>query len=557
MTQRPGIDRARLREPGSAILREFRQAMELRRAGGFDARPNMARNFQAADGNAFTAGWSTWSASINAILQSAHTSLVARSRTWGRNTGAGRRFLSQVRDGGVGPVGYTLKMRCGDWRQEKGKWVFRIDKPANDAIERAFLDWCQPGNCEVTGRLSFADVCKLQLEMAARDGEYLARHLRGTKATKHRYQLQLLATERLDVAHNETPAFGPEVRMGVHRDDTGRATAYSILRSNPGESRGTRAAEIVAASDVLHDFITLEPEQARGVPWSHAVLMGANMLAQFQNFAVFAAQAGASQMGFFTQPAEAQLPITPGDLGATANATTGELSKSMAPGALDLLPPGIDFKPFIGQYPSEAFDPFVLSVKRDMSSGLNVAHHNLTGDMSRVNYSSARIAELAERDHWRGVAHWFIGSFVFPVFRSWLEMALLANQVTLANGQPLSVSRMDKYLAGVCFQGRGWAWVDPLKEATANALARQEGFTTRTQVVGAQGGDFEDNVAEIAGENQLLADYNVQLGAPQSAAPNSAAADQAAQDQADQVATGKSKALQRALDLINSEGETQ
>lgn len=527
MTDRAVFDRARLREPGSVILRDFRAAMEMRRAGAM-AMPRVAasgfRNFQAAEASAFTAGWASWDASINALLLNALPVLVTRSRHWARNTGMGRSFMDKVRLGAVGPVGFTLQMRCGDWRQEKGRWVFRLDKLANDAIERAWGEWCQRGNCEASGRLSFADVCKLQIETAARDGEFLARHLRAAPVNRWRYQIQLLATNRLDVNHNVLPAAGSEVRLGVHRTEAGRATAYSLLRYNPGDMRGTRAIEEVPADHVLHDFVTLEAEQARGVPWSHAVLLGSNMLAQFQSFAVYAAQAGASQMGFFTQPAEGQLPIDPTQLGAAASPATGELSKEMAPGALDLLPPGVGFEPFVGQYPSEAYGPFVSNNKQDTAAGLGIAVHNLTGDMTKVNYSSARIAELAERDHWRGVSHWFVSSFVQPVFRQWLEMALLSNQITLASGQPLSVNRMEKYLAGVAFRGRGWDWVDPLKEVTAAKMAREEGFATRSQIVAAKGGDFEENVIEIAQEDEILRDNKVALGAATTAPPATAPA---------------------------------
>lgn len=516
MTHRPDIDRARLREPGSVILRDFRAAMELRRAGGAVPRLQGARSFQAAEASAFTAGWSSWDSSINALLLNARPVLVARSRQWARNTGMGRSFLNRVRDGGVGPTGFTLQMRCGDWRKEKGGWVFHLDKLANDAIERAWLDWCARGVCEVTGRLSFADVCKLALEMTARDGEHLARHVRGKGINRYGYQLQLLASERLDHHHNVTPLqrdAQSEVRMGVHRNAAGRATAYSLLRWNPSDLQAQRDVEIVPADQVLHDFVTLDPEQARGVPWCHATLLGSNMLAKFEDFAVYAAQVGASQQGFITQPAEQPVPITTQDLGAEKDTASGEYVKELAPGAVDLLPPGADFKSFTSQYPSQAFDPFVSSRKREIASGLGVAYHNLSGDMTAVNFSSARIAELCERDHWRGITHWFVGSFVAPVFRAWLEMALLSGQVTLASGQALSVSRIDKYLAGLVMRGRGWDWVDPKNEMIAAQAAIALRITTRSQVVASKGGDYEDNLIELAQEREMEAANGIDTSA--------------------------------------------
>ena len=272
------------------------------------------------------------------------------------------------------------------------------------------------------------------------------------------------------------------------------------------------------ADQVLHDFVTLDAEQARGVPWSHATLVGGNMLARFSDYAMFAAQVGASQQGFIEQVAEAPLPVNGESLGTKADAN-GNRIKELAPGAIDWLPPGAKFSAFNSQYPHQAFAPFVSAFKHDQAAGLSVAHHNLSGDLSGVNYSSARIAELAERDHWRGIGHWFIGSFVFPVFKTWLEMALLSGQVTLANGQALDARKLDKYLAGVVFRCRGWDWVDPQREVAAYAEAVRQRFTTRSQVVAAKGGDYEDNCVELAQEREIEAANGIDSAPVQSPAP--------------------------------------
>jgi lambda family phage portal protein len=512
------VSDTRFREPGSVILREFKAAMEARRAGQVVHFAQQAgatrRNFEAAQSNRLTAGWTTWDASINALLQQSLQVLRTRSRQWGRNTGPGRRFLNMVRDGGVGPNGYTLAMRCGDWVKETGGWKFKLDKLANDAIERAWLEWCERGNCEATGRLSFADVCKLELEIAARDGEFLAKRLRGA-SNKWNYKLQLLATDRIDTTLTTLPRAGNEVCLGIERNEAGEMQAAYILRGHPGDYRGTREADRVPAKDLLHDFVAIDAEQARGVPWSHAILLGAHMLASFEESAVFAARVGASHMGFFFQDAVEGGPIKTEDLGAAQGEGGDAPITDVEPGALELLPRGIkDFKAFDSKYPSEAFDPFTKSRKRDMATGLNVANHNFTGDMTGVNYSSARIAELGERDHWRGVAHWFVGSFVRPVFMDWLEMALLSGAIKLPGGQTLPATKLEKYAAGVVFRGRGWDWVDPLKEVQAAKVAREEGFATRTQIVASKGGDFEDNVLELAHEEEVIEEAGVKLGAP-------------------------------------------
>lgn len=121
MTDPLQATRARWREPGSVILREFRAAMQARRTPGAPAfQSPRARSFDAAQASRLTAGWNGSNLSINVLLEQALPLLRGRSRQWARNTGTGRRFLGQVRSGGVGPTGYTLAMRCGDWGREGG-----------------------------------------------------------------------------------------------------------------------------------------------------------------------------------------------------------------------------------------------------------------------------------------------------------------------------------------------------------------------------------------------------------------------------------------------------
>lgn len=501
---------------GSAVLNEFRAAMQYARASKASV-PLLRRNFTAASTDRMAFGWQTGGMSINALIESSLDIIRERSRNWSRNDEHGRRFSSLVKNGVVGPDGMKLKMRCGDYIKDKSGYKFSLDTLANTAIENAWRKWCQRGTCDVTGRFSFTDLLRLLIEITARDGEYLVRRVRGDK--KAPYQLQLLATERLDVRRRLPPYQGTDVRMGIERNTAGRAVGYFVLNYSPSDPRdlgmlNSAAPERVDAKDIFHDFISMDAEQIRGVPWSHAVLMGANLLHGFEESAVFAARVGASHMGFYTQTKSEGAPISANDLGANDTDPNADLITDVEPGLLHLLPPGVDFKAFDAKYPSEAFAPFANNRKQSLATGLDVTYHALTGDMTKVNYSSARIAELAERDSWRGMQQWLISGFVLPVFKDWLEMSLLAGSITLPNGTPLPIAKIDKFLEGAIVQPRGWDWVDPVNEAQAAQLALQQGLTSRSKVVAAKGGDFEDNILDLAMEAEMVAKHKVTLGDP-------------------------------------------
>ena len=100
------------------------------------------------------------------------------------------------------------------------------------------------------------------------------------------------------------------------------------------------------------------------------------------------------------------------------------------------------------------------------------------------------------------------------MFVNWLESNLLAGNIKLPNGSALPISKLEKFVEGIVFQARGWDWVDPLNEAKASQLGVQEGFISRTQVVAARGGDFEENVLELKAEKELCEQHDIKLGAP-------------------------------------------
>jgi lambda family phage portal protein len=519
---------ARAKQPGSVVLREFMQQRQAKRQGlSLVETPAVfskagRRTFSAGGHNRLNASFSSQDIALNTLLESQLATIRARSRNLGRNTSPGRRYLSLVRNNIVGPTGFRLQSSCGDYKLVNGKQKWVLDTEANDAIATHFKIWCQANHCDITGQSTFTDITALNTVGLARDGEFITREIIGTKDTPYRYQLQVLAIDRLDLNFHGELSNGNTVRMGIERNRAGKPVAGYILESNPndhGHGTNSQVRVRVVMAELIHKFVRIDAEQIRGVPWAHAVMNGQNMLQLFEDAAVTAAVVGASNMGFFKPP-------SPGEDGyAAPNDDTGheladeidangELIQDAVGGTFRILPEGYTLENFNPAYPHAAFDPFVQSRKRDMASGLDVAHHNLSGDMTGVNYSSARIAELQERDCWRAGQRFMIDHFAMRTAHRWLEISLLAGAITLPNGKPLPATSIDKYKAGISFTARGWDWVDPVREINAAKIAVDEGFTTRTQVVANKGGDFEENIIELEREKALLDQHNITLGSP-------------------------------------------
>lgn len=454
---------------------------------------NGERSFSGGATDRLTAGWLAINTGINADLEAALPTLRARSRDWAMNTDMGERYLALVADNIVGSDVPRLQVRAklADGSQ---------DEAANTAIEQAFAWWCRRGNCEVTGEMSFAEVCRAVVECAARDGEFLLKQLRDRRLV-HGYALQLLDVDRIDSAQNFSPAVqgANAIRLGVEIDPMGRKQALWLHAVHPGDAgaglapKGTSGR--VPSDQLLHGFVRRRPEQVRGYPWCAAVLRGAGELQQYKGFAMVAARVGAAKMGFYVADKDV---VTDGMSLEQLKEATGELIQDVEAGMLEALPPGVDFKSFDPDYPHQNYSAFFDHGQRDLAAGLNVAHHNLTGNMTEVNYSSARIAELSERRHWRGLQRWLIESFVRPVFEGWLRMALLTGSIRLPSGAALPADRFDKFSAASSFQPPGWAWVDPEADIKAAATAMTYDLRSLRQVSDEQGVDLDDVLQDKA-----------------------------------------------------------
>ena len=450
------------------------------------------RFFQAARVDRLTASWEASVNSINQELRSDLDRLRARSRDLVKNNDHARKFQKLVISNVVGPSGFLLQSRVHDAPNKP-------DQFASAAIESAFYDWCRRGQCEITGRMSFVDLCRALMGGMAPDGEYLVRQIHGASArNSYGYALQLIDVARLDTNYNQTEARGRNaVIMGVEVDSYRRPVAYHIFTRHPGEGdAGGRYRERVPAEEILHDFITEHAEQVRGVPWMSAAILSMHHLAEFEKSALLAARKGADTLGFFVAP-DGTTPPLANDEGAD-----GEPISVSVPGHYDTLPDGYDFRPYDSKYPDAMLAAFSKNYLRRIASGLNVAYNGLANDLEGVNFSSIRSGVIDERDQWMTLQGWFVESFLIPVFTSWLKSSLLLGAIKLPNGSPLPATKLDKFITHA-WQGRRWQWVDPKNDIETALISIRNGLSSPQQIAAQMGLDLEEVIASLAAANVM------------------------------------------------------
>lgn len=469
--------------------------------------------FAGAAINRLTASMATLSGSVNADLDGSIAILRARGRSMAANNEYGRRFLNLVSTNIVGRAGPKLQVRA--YRDAKPA---ELDKVANDTVE---IHWDRWGKvADIAGRMSFAHMMRVTAKAVARDGEALIRIVRDRKLP-YGMALQLLDVDRLDETMNIVTA-NLVIRQGVEIDKAGRAIALWLKTRHPGDMYGrVGQADVqrVAIADILHVFLQERAEQVRGYTWFHAVILRAEQLHKYNDAAVVAARLGASKV--------AALERTDDSIDATSTmadgVASGGFSMSVEAGEMFELPPGYKLSSWNPEYPHANFESFVKACMRGISAGLDVATHNLSGDMTDVNYSSARIAELAEREQWMVLQDWFIDTVVRPIYQEWLATALLRGDITFEqSGNSLPADKLVKFSKASRFQGRRWRWVDPAKEIEAAEKGIALGVMSRTRLAAEQGDDFDDVRDELATEQQSLESAGLASRAPPASKPSNA-----------------------------------
>lgn len=489
--------------PGSPILaafkaeREAARAVQAARSQPLPSRSGTRGPFTAATSDRLTASWMAGQRAINDELRGDLDALRCRARDLGKNNDYARKFLRMVARNVVGASGFILQARVQD---APGK----PDGLANAAIEAAYFKWAKRGSAEITGRMSFADACRVMMIAVARDGEALARIVRGSAAgNPEGLALQLLDVARLDTQRNRAPGRGQNaIIMGVEVDDYQRPLFYWLKdRADTSSSSAAR----IPAGEILHIYVPETAEQVRGIPWMHASMLSLHDLGEFNRSALLAARKGADTLGFITSP-----DGTAQGLGDVTGGAEGEALQISAPGTYDVLPEGYSMQPYESAYPNQVFDPFTKAILRRISSGLDVAYNGLANDLEGVNYSSIRAGVLEERDQWTTLQNWFIDAFLEPVYTEWFARAMTAGCITMPNGSALPLAKASKFVAHE-WQGRRWTWVDPLKDIEAARLEVKTGIASPQMIAARNGVDVEDVIASIAAFEAMVAASGVTL----------------------------------------------
>jgi len=511
----------------TAAWRELTGREPVGRAGLTTARVSRRSSFKGAEVSRLVADWMVSAGPPDRELSGDMRLLRARARELRRNNPYIRQYVNLLKANVLGHSGFQLQAQV---RNSNGELL----QDVNHAIERGFRLWAgSPVSAD--GRLPLNEMAQLALETTAGDGETFVRLIEDQAVNRFGLALQLIDADLVDEGMNAYPSTRePEVRLGVEIDRWGRATGYWINEQpsyTPGNPQRTWQRYRVPAAEILHIYRPMRPNQSRGITWFAPAMFAIQQLNGLTEAELVASRGGAAKMGFIVtkDPTNAS---SPADDGTGEEPTPVELEAN--PGSIEELQPGQEFQAWDPNHPTTAFADFVKTVLRQIATGLGVSYNALANDLENVNYSSIRSGLLIERDLWRMLQSWWEASFMTPVYRRWLNAALLTGELQLRN-------RDWRLYTDVRWQKRGWPWVDPKNDLEAGELALRLRLTSRSRILAETGDDYEEVLEEQAAEEKLAKAKGISL--EPAAAPQPAPDDEDAPD--DEESGARSRTARR------------
>lgn len=378
----------------------------------------------------------------------------------------------------------------------------------NEEVQDLWDQWVH--ECDADGHSCFYGLQTLAASAQFEAGEVLARfrYRRREDGLSVPLQLQLIESEHLDSTHNINSG-NSLIKMGIEFDRIGQRRAYWLWRNHPTEFIAADANDRVRvpADEIIHLYRSTRPGQIRGVPELTAVIVRLYEIDEMQD-AVLARQKLAQLFGVFVKRKEEHDPEDSGpQFGAPVDDPYGEGGEEglteFVSGAIHYLDDGEEVQfsnpPDIGSHYTDWLRTELLAVAR----GAGVTYEQLTNDLKGVNYSSIRAGLLEFRRRTEALQYQLIiHGFCRKVAAKWLDIAVTSGAINL----PDYWQNRHKCQA-IDWIAPKWAWVDPLKESTADLLEVRAGFKPRSEVAGERGWSLDQLDREIALSN-ASADLN-------------------------------------------------
>ncbi|MFD1280205.1 phage portal protein [Methylobacterium goesingense] len=477
-------------------------AMDLSGGTGFGAAAAETGPYDVANGSGRRSRtWRVGSYGPNTAITYALDELRRKSRDQTRkNPYAGAvvdKLVSNIIGTGIAPRSIAARSVEG-LSEEAAAQRKKEDAAFRAELQRLHLAWTD--EADAIGAHDYYGLQALAVRGMVEGGETFTRLRTRRPEDGLTVPLQLQLLEGDHCPHLKTDAAN-NIRQGIQYNAIGRRTGYYLYREHPGDGILTPAGieeALVPATDVCHLYRAMRPGQDRGEPWLARALRTLYDLDGYLDAELVRKKNAARFLGFITKKIQDDLDSGPGSgvLGTDPAEDDGGAVLDLEPATLQVLAEGEEVTFSDPKDVGPNFDMFVRQSLRGVAVAAGVLYEELSGDYAQGNDRTLRAALNSFR---RSIEMWQFHLVVFqfcrPVFRRWVDLALLSGALKLPEG----MTRQDAY--AVNWIPPSWPYIHPVQDVEGKILEIQSGLSTRTRKVAEGGYDAETLDAEQRADN--------------------------------------------------------
>lgn len=413
-------------------------------------------HYEGASKSRRTEGWRAESTSANTEIKAALPTLRDRSRDLIRNTGIGAKAATAVQNH---VIGTGIKPS-----------VHKDGKP-DPVLDDLIQEFARSIYTDADEKLNLYGLQSLVMRTVFESGECLIERV--ATDSKHKgpvpLQLRILEPDYLDDGESKDK----NAIQGIEFDSKGKRKGYWLFDQHPGDGDVySQESRLVPAEDLAHVYQVLRSGQLRGVPWLAPVIVKMRDYDEYEDAHIVRQKIAASFSVFVTQNG---LDGFGDDEEYDPYEIHGE---RVQPGRINVLNPGESVE--FGNPPGvDGYADFSTITLRQIAAGIGISYEVLTGDWSKVNFSSARMGALdmhKNLDAWRD--HIIFSQFLQKVGEWFLEAASLAGYDT--DGAVIKWTAPTRDM------------LDPINEIEAAAKLIQYGLSDQQTQIRKLGRDPED-----------------------------------------------------------------
>lgn len=306
-----------------------------------------------------------------------------------------------------------------------------VPRAKDERVNKLFAKWAK--RCDADGHLDFYGIQALAVRGMLESGDGLVRRHRRSDKDGLPVPLLLRVHEADHIDTTKTGKFnGLDVFEGIGRNSDGKPVEYWIYKRHPGAPAGTTLESVaVPISDIAHCF-EKRRTQSRGEPWGVPAIKDLRDLAEYEAAEILRKKIEACVVGVVTGGDVGEgvsgLPLSEGDPAGVYNAD-GQIVERLEPGAFYHARGGRDIK-FTQPATSGSYDAYKVSMLHTIATGFRVPYVLLSGNLSKVNYSSGKLGletykRTIEEIQWKII----VPMLLQPIWDWFCEAAFLAGKI--------------------------------------------------------------------------------------------------------------------------------